>query len=103
MLTAYTNKEHTVDTVETVALAIRNMNQAQLDRVVAAIKQQRTWLARRSAADIRIGDTVSFAARGQQVLGTVTKVNVKTALVRQHNSNTTWRVHASLLTKTVAA
>jgi hypothetical protein len=32
-----------------------------------------------------------------QVVGTVTKVNVKTVQVRQNNSLTLWKVHASLL------
>jgi hypothetical protein len=40
---------------------------------------------------------VSFAARGMQVLGTVTKVNIKTIQVKQDNAYTTWKVHASLL------
>jgi hypothetical protein len=32
-----------------------------------------------------------------QVVGTVTKVNIKTIQVRQSNAATVWKVHASLL------
>lgn len=65
--------------------------------MIEAIKLQRTFLARAGLAAFRVGDRVSFAARGMQVLGTVTKINTKTVQVRQSNSATVWKVHASLL------
>ena len=81
----------------TAVIAIQKMNNDELNAVVRAIKQRRTYLARQSANTFQVGDTVNFAARGMQVVGTVTKVNVKTVQVRQNNSLTLWKVHASLL------
>lgn len=81
----------------TALTAIHKMNNDELNAVVRAIKDRRTYLARQSANTFAVGDRVSFAARGMQVLGTVTKVNIKTIQVRQSNSLTTWKVHASLL------
>lgn len=81
----------------TAVIAIQKMNNDELNAVVRAIKLRRTYLARQSANTFQVGDTVNFAARGMQVVGTVTKVNVKTVQVRQNNSLTLWKVHASLL------
>jgi hypothetical protein len=83
--------------VETAATLIHKMNNDELNRIVEAIKLRRTYLARQKAISFAVGDRVSFAARGMQVLGTVTKINVKTVLVKQDNWGTTWKVHASLL------
>jgi hypothetical protein len=87
--------------VQEAIVSIYNMNAAELNEVVEAVKRQRTYLARRQADTFRIGDVVSFAARGMQIVGTVTKVNTKTVQVRQNDNYTVWRVHASLLKKTV--
>lgn len=76
---------------------IRHMTSNELNQIVEEIKLRRTYLARQKAVTFAVGDRVSFAARGMQVLGTVTKVNIKTILVRQDNAYTTWKVHASLL------
>ena len=76
---------------------IRHMTSSELNQIVEEIKLRRTYLARQSANTFAVGDRVSFAARGMQVLGTVTKVNIKTIQVRQSNSATVWKVHASLL------
>ena len=81
----------------TAVTAIHKMNNDELNAVVRAIKDRRTYLARQQAVTFAVGDRVSFAARGMQVLGTVTKVNTKTILVKQDNAYTTWKVHASLL------
>ena len=81
----------------TALTAIHKMDNDQLNAVVRAIKDRRTYLARQRAVTFAIGDTVNFAARGMQVVGTVTKVNLKTVQVRQNNSLTVWKVHASLL------
>ena len=88
-----------MNTVQTAVTAIRNMDSNELNQVVEAIKLRRTYLARQKAGTFQVGDTVSFAARGMQVVGTVTKVNIKTVAVKQNNAYTTWRVHASLLKK----
>ncbi len=81
----------------TAVIAIQKMNNDELNAVVRAIKLRRTYLARQTARTFAVGDRVSFAARGMQVLGSVVKVNPKNIHVRQDNSGTTWRVHASLL------
>lgn len=81
----------------TAITAIHKMNNDELNAVVRAIKDRRNFLTRQKAVSFAVGDRVSFAARGMQVLGTVTKVNIKTILVKQDNAYTTWKVHASLL------
>lgn len=81
----------------TALTAIHKMDDAQLNAVIRAVKDRRTYLARQKTATFMVGDTVNFAARGMQVLGTVTKVNVKTVQVKQNNTATVWKVHASLL------
>ena len=82
---------------ENAVNTIRHMTAGELNRIVEEIKLRRTYLARQSAVSFAVGDRVSFAARGMQVLGTVTKVNIKTIQVKQDNAYTTWKVHASLL------
>jgi hypothetical protein len=86
-----------MNTVQTAIDAIHKMNNDELNQVVSAIKLRRNYLTRQKAVTFMVGDRVSFAARGMQVLGTVTKVNTKTVQVKQDNSFTTWKVHASLL------
>jgi hypothetical protein len=81
----------------TAITAIQKMNNDELNAVVRAINDRRTYLARQSANTFQVGDRVSFAARGMQVLGTVTKINIKTVQVKQSNTATVWKVHASLL------
>lgn len=88
-----------MNNVQNVITAIHKMDSNELNQVIDAIKLQRNFLTRQKAVTFRIGDTVSFAARGQQVVGVVTKVNTKTVAVKQNNTFTTWRVHASLLKK----
>ena len=86
-----------MNTVQTAIDAIHKMNNDELNRVIEAIKLRRNYLTRKRAVTFMVSDRVSFAARGMQVLGTVTKVNPKTIQVKQDNSFTTWKVHASLL------
>lgn len=81
----------------TALTEINKMSNDELNAVIRAVKLRRTYLARQKAVTFQVGDTVSFAARGMQVVGVVTKVNVKTVQVRQNNSATVWKVHASLL------
>jgi hypothetical protein len=84
---------------EIAITAIHQMNNDELNQAFEAIKLRRNYLTRQTAVTFRVNDRVSFAARGMQVLGTVTKVNPKTIYVKQDNTFTTWRVHASLLKK----
>lgn len=88
-----------MNNVQTAITAITYMNSDELNQVIEAIKLQRNYLTRQKAVTFRVGDTVNFAAYGQQVVGVVTKVNTKTVAVKQNNAFTTWRVHASLLKK----
>jgi len=86
-----------MNNLATALTAIDKMDNDQLNAVVRKIKERRNYLARQRAVTFMIGDRVSFAARGMQVVGTVTKVNLKTVQVKQSNSMTVWKVHASLL------
>lgn len=93
-----------MNNVQTAVTAIRNMNASELNQVVEAIKLQRTWLTRQQTAQIRPGDRVEFDAKTRgYIRGVVTKVNTKTVQVRADGSGTIWKVHASLLKKTVTA
>ena len=87
-----------MNNVQKAIQAIRAIeSNEELNQLIKAFKLQRTFLTRQVAVTFRVGDRVSFAARGMQVLGTVTKVNIKTIQVKQDNSFTTWKVTASLL------
>lgn len=83
--------------IDTAIQLIHRMDSAELARVIDAVKLRRTYLTRQKAASLMVGDRVTFSARGMQVLGTVTKINIKTVQVKQSNSATVWKVHASLL------
>jgi len=79
---------------------IYQMDSDQIDQVVEAIKLKRTHLAKTVARSIVVGDIVSFnGRRGQTVSGKVTKVNQKTVVVRDSNTQIQWKVTASMLTK----
>ena len=79
---------------------IYQMNADQIDQVVEAIKLKRTHLANSVARSILIGDIVSFQGRrGQTVQGKVTKVNQKTIVVRDSQSQIQWKVTASMVSK----
>ena len=79
---------------------IYQMDSDQLNQVIEAVKLKRTHLAKQVARSIVIGDIVSFEGRrGQTVTGKVTKVNQKTIVVRDTQSQVQWKVTASLVTK----
>ena len=79
---------------------IYKMDANQVDQIVEAIKLKRTHLAKTMARSIVVGDIVSFdGRRGQTVTGKVTKVNQKTVVVRDSNTQIQWKVTASMLTK----
>lgn len=85
--------------MNTVLDQIARMDNEELNRVVDAVKQRRTYNARNITRKLLVGDTVSFEGRGgATVTGTVRKVNPKTVLVKDSASNTVWKVSASLLT-----
>lgn len=84
--------------INTVLDQIQRMDNDELNRVIAAVKLQRTHIARTMTRKLLVGDIVSFDSRSGTVTGTVRKVNPKTVLVKDRNSATTWKVTATLLT-----
>jgi uncharacterized protein YkvS len=84
--------------INTVLDQIQRMDNAELNRVIAAVKSQRTYIARTVTRKLLVGDVVSFDSRNGTVTGTVRKVNPKTVLVKDSKSATTWKVTATLLT-----
>ena len=84
--------------INTVLDQIQRMDNAELNRVVDAVKQRRTYNARNITRKLLVGDVVSFDTRSGTVTGTVRKVNPKTVVVKDSNSNTQWKVTATLLT-----
>jgi hypothetical protein len=85
--------------INTVLYQIQRMDNAELNRVVAAVKSQRTYIARTVTRKLMPGDVVSFESRDGTVTGRVTKINRKTVIVKDSTSNTNWKVTASLLTR----
>lgn len=85
---------------------IHQMDNAQINEVVEALKLKRQYLARQATRAVMLGDVVEFDARGRKVIGTVTKVNQKTLQVREDRGglvSTNWKVTASLVAKVEAA
>ena len=84
--------------INTVLDQIQRMDNAELNRVIAAVKSQRTYIARTMTRKLLVGDVVSFNTRSGTVTGKVHKVNPKTVLVKDSASHTMWKVTATLLT-----
>ena len=84
--------------MNTVLEQIQRMDNDQLNTVIEAVKQQRTYNARQITRALRVGDRVSFHNRNAKMIGTVTKVNRKTVIVQSVATNQLWKVSASLLT-----
>ena len=83
--------------INTVLDQIQRMDNDELNRVIAAVKLQRTHIARNMTRGLRVGDIVSFDSRSGTVTGKVTKVNPKTVLVKDSTTGTVWKVSATLL------
>jgi putative ribosome biogenesis GTPase RsgA len=84
--------------IDTVLEQIQRMDNDELNRVIGAVKQRRTYNARNITRKLVTGDVVSFETKSGTITGTVRKVNPKTVLVKDRNSATTWKVTATLLT-----
>ena len=84
--------------INTVLDQIQRMDNDELNRVIGAVKQRRTYNARNITRKLVTGDVVSFETKSGTITGTVRKVNPKTVLVKDRNSATTWKVTATLLT-----
>ena len=84
--------------MNTVLHQVGRMDAAELNRVIAAVKLQRTLLARNSVRSLMVGDIVGFDAKTRgYITGRVTKVNSKTVLVKQSSTGVQWKVTATLL------
>ena len=84
--------------MRTVLDQITKMDNEELNRVVAAVKLQRTHNARSVTRKLLVGDIVGFDARTRgYITGRVVKVNPKTVLVKDSTSGTQWKVAATLL------
>ena len=83
---------------QTAINAIQKADRSDLNKIIAAVKLQQTFLAKTSARTFTIGDAVTFTGRGgRKVIGTVNKVNPKTIIV-DSPSQGRWKVTASMLT-----
>ena len=80
--------------------AIRKLeSSSQINQVIEAIKLQQTYVARNAARSVQVGSLVTFEGRrGRTVTGEVTKVNQKTIVVRDTNTQAQWKVTASMVT-----
>jgi len=83
--------------LNTVLDQVARMDNAELNRVVEAVKMRRTFISKESARGLFIGDAVSFEGKRGTVQGTVTKVNTKTVVVDTVRDGR-WKVTASMLT-----
>ncbi len=79
--------------------AIRKLeSSSQINQVIEAIKLQQTYVARNAARSVQVGTLVTFEGRrGNTVTGEVTKVNQKTIVVRDSNTQAQWKVTASMV------
>ena len=83
---------------QTAINAIQKADRSDLNKIIAAVKLQQTFLAKTSASTFTVGDAVQFTGRGgRKVIGTVNKVNPKTIIV-DSPSQGRWKVTASMLT-----
>ncbi len=87
------------NTVTQAVEAIRKLeSSSQINEVIEAIKLQQTWVARNAARSVQVGTLVTFEGRrGNTVTGEVTKVNQKTIVVRDTNTQAQWKVTASMV------
>ena len=85
--------------IATVLDQVARMDNNELNRVIGAVKQRRTYNARNITRKLMVGDIVSFdERRGSTVTGRVKKVNPKTVLVEDSTTGIQWKVTATLLT-----
>jgi hypothetical protein len=86
--------------VKNLILQIRTLNQQQLNQVTEAVRDHGTWLIREATRSLMIGDTVTFDAKTRGIItGTVSKINLKTVLVKCNRTGGNWKVASSLIKK----
>ena len=76
---------------------ITKMSGDEINAVVSAIKDRRTFITKSSVRGFEVGDTVEFDARGGTIQGTITKKAIKNITVDTGRGK--WRVSATLLRK----
>ena len=92
--------------VDDVVGALEFLSEQDLRRVNdVTVAHMRRWMGekqRKAAALFSVGDKVSFKAKrsGAWVLGTITKINMKTVHLRT-NTGETWHVSPSILVKEI--
>ena len=80
---------------------IYQMDNAQLNEVIEAIKLKRQYLAKQAVRNFIKGDMVQFTSKrtGGKINATVEKVNKKYIIVSTHIGGEKWRVPATMITK----
>jgi len=76
---------------------VAKMDGDEINSVISAIKDRRTFIARKSVFGFTVGDKVEFDARGGTITGTITKKAIKNITVDTGAGK--WRVSATLLRK----
>jgi hypothetical protein len=99
-LTHCETKEMQMKTVEEILNAIHTIqDQEELRKINETVKLRFTYLARRSVYKFTVGNQVRFTARGQTVMGEITKINQKNVKVKELKNGfaNIWNVPASML------
>lgn len=85
------------------AIMFGDFTNDQIDSIIMAVKFRRSELAKQAKRSVTIGCQVRFVSSrsGKTVIGTVSKINRKTIIVREAGAggvfNTNWRVPANML------
>jgi hypothetical protein len=73
------------------------LNNSEINSVIQMIKNRRTELSRDAGSNLSVGQAVTFKHRsGNTVRSVITKINLKTALLRD-TDNKRWKVSLALL------
>jgi RNA-binding protein YlmH len=81
---------------------VLQMDNAELESIIEAIKQRRNWLASQASRKFVRGDRVSFEGKGGFPLtGTIEKIKIKYVLVHADNGQR-WNVPGNRLTSVKA-
>lgn len=85
---------------EDASKLVQQMDSEQLDELFQDIKLRRNYLAQLNKRSFRVGDSVKFQGRRNQMLdGIVERIKQKYILVNIPTTGQRWNVHPNLLTK----
>ena len=73
------------------------LNNNEINSVIQMIKNRRTELNMVAGSKLSVGQKVQFSGRGMTVKGSLTKINLKTAIVSESNSPKQWKVSINML------